>query len=101
MSDWRCAPSIGADAHHIRKGMQELRCETREIPIVFVQGVNTRDILRRSASYIHRIINGEKAADLPVQAPTKFELVINLKAIKALGFTVPPRLLAIADELIE
>jgi putative ABC transport system substrate-binding protein len=64
-------------------------------------GVNTPDILRRSASYIHRIVNGEKAADLAVQAPTKFELVINLKAMKALGLTVPPRLLAIADEVIE
>ena len=64
-------------------------------------GPNPADVVRRSATYVDRILKGAKPADLPVQAPTKYEFVINLKTAKALGITVSPSLLALADEVIE
>ena len=64
-------------------------------------GPNLPGLLRRAADYVDKILRGAKPSDIPVEQPTKFDLVINLTTAKALGLTIPPTLLAIADEVIE
>jgi putative ABC transport system substrate-binding protein len=64
-------------------------------------GIDLDEQLPKAADYVARILKGEKAGDLPIQAPTRFRMTINLKTAKALGLTVPDKLLALADEVIE
>ena len=64
-------------------------------------GPNTVDFRRRAGAYVGRILNGERPRDLPVEQPTRFDLIVNLKTAAALGITVPPSILAQAEEVIE
>jgi putative ABC transport system substrate-binding protein len=87
-------------AHHRVPAIYPYRFAVKEGGLI-AYGVDQVDLFHRAASYIDRILKGEKPADLPVQAPTKFESAINLKTAKALGLTVPQSLVVAADEVIE
>ena len=91
---------IASAAHHRLPAIYPYRFSTTAGGLVSY-GIDILDTYHRAAEYVDRILKGEKPADLPVQAPTKFEMVINLKTAKALGLTVPQTLLAGSDEVIE
>src|SRR5215475_9085524 len=103
-------PDIFTTAHHL---LVVTLAERYRVPTVYSYrfmaergglvsyGVDVDNLFERAATYVDRILNGAKPTDLPVQAPTKFELAVNQKTAKALGLTIPPMLLAIADKVIE
>jgi putative ABC transport system substrate-binding protein len=91
---------IAAAARHRLPGIYPFSFYATEGGLISY-GVDMIDQYRQAASYVDRILRGEKPADLPVQAPTKFVLVMNLKTAKAMGLNVSPDMLSIADEVIE
>ena len=98
---FNCRGQIGVMAVRDRLPTIAAAREYAESGLLLTYGVDLRDAFRRSASFVDKILKGANPADLPVEQPTRFELVLNLKTANALGITVPPTLLARADEVIE
>ncbi len=102
------SPMLFTERKHIVDFAAKHRLPSMAQDRVFVElgglmsfGANITDLSRRGATYVDKILKGAKPGDLPVEQPTKFELVINLKTAKALGLTIPPSLLLRADEVIQ
>ncbi len=95
------APIILLAARHNVPAIYPWRSVVANSGALLSYGPDLRDMVRRGASYVDRILRGEKPADLPVQVPVKFEMAVNAKTAKALGLTVPPSILLLADEVIE
>src|SRR5262249_18644801 len=93
-------PLIGLAARHRVPAQYEFR-DFVEAGGFICYGADMNDVFRRVATYVDRILKGAKPADLPIEQPTKFELIINVKTAKALGLTIPPSLLLRADQVIE
>jgi putative ABC transport system substrate-binding protein len=98
---FNCRGQIGVMAVRNRLPAISAVREYPEAGLLLSYGIDLPDQFRRSAVFVDKIFKGAKPADLPVEQPTKFELVINLKTAKALGLTMPPTLLGRADEVIE
>lgn len=88
-------------AHDGQFWTRHCRPMLRRAPVVGAHGAPLSDLFRRAASYVDRILKGAKPADLPVEQPTKFDFVVNLKTAKALGITIPPSLMLRVDEVIQ
>jgi putative ABC transport system substrate-binding protein len=98
---FNCREQIGVMAVRDRLPAIAAAREYAETGLLLTYGIDLRDGFRRSAAFVDKILKGAKPADLPVEQPTRFELVINLRTAKALGIIMPPALLARADEVIE
>ena len=87
----------------VKAGLPAIFTNKNEVRLGVLMSYNrvTKDLYRRAAKYVHKILNGARPADLPIEQPTKFDMLVNLKTAKALGITIPPSILLRADEVIE
>jgi putative ABC transport system substrate-binding protein len=97
----RRAPMMSAAARNNVPAVYAASSSVRDGGLLSYGGGNGGDLFRRAATYVDRILRGEKPGDLPVQLPTKFEMIVNRKTATALGLTIPPSIMLRADEVID